>query len=242
LFEPKTYRSKVSDTDLVSFVVREKESDLLIRTKSNLARKAAKILSKYRKQIEAYIVRHPEFASTLEPLPEEDPNAPEVVRQMLRAGISAGVGPMAGVAGAIAQKVGMELIEFSSEVIVENGGDVFLKVTQPRRVAIEAGSSPLSGKVGIEINPGESPCGVCTSSGTHGHSLSMGCADAATVVAKDTALADAAATALGNKINNSEDLKKAVTEMSKISGLTGCLAIKGERIAISGNIQICEFQ
>jgi len=231
----------VSDTDLVSFVVREKESDLLIRAKSNFARKAVKILSKYRKQIEAYISRHPEFTSTLEPLPE-DTNAPEVVRQMLCAGILTGVGPMAGVAGAIAQEVGMELTEFSPEVIVENGGDIFLKVTQPRRVAIEAGASPLSGKVGIEISPGESPCGVCTSSGTHGHSLSLGCADAATVVAKDTALADAAATALGNKINNSEDLKKAVTEMSEISGLTGCVAIKGERIAISGNIQICEFQ
>lgn len=240
MFEPRTYRAKVSDTDLVSFVVREKESDLLIRAKSNLARKAAKLLSKYRKQIEAYIARHPEFASTLEPL-SEDPNAPEIVRQMLRAGILTGVGPMAGIAGAIAERVGMELTEFSPDVIVENGGDVFLKVTKPRRVAIEAGSSPLSGKVGIEIHPGESPCGVCTSSGTHGHSLSLGCADAATVVAKDTALADAAATALGNKINNPKDLKKAVTEISEISGLTGCLAIRGDKLAIAGKIHICDI-
>jgi hypothetical protein len=240
LFEPRTYRAQVSDTDLVSFVVREKESDLLIRAKSNLARKAAKLLSKYRKQIEAYISRRPEFTSTLEPL-QEDSHAPEIVRQMLRAGMLAGVGPMAGVAGAIAERVGKELLEFSTEVIVENGGDIFLKVTNTRRVAVEAGASPLSGKMGIEISPWESPCGVCTSSGTRGHSLSMGCADAATVVAKDTALADASATALGNKINNSEDLKKAVTEISEISGLTGCLAIMGDKLVIAGKIHICDI-
>ena len=98
---------------------------------------------------------------------------------------------MASVAGAIAELVGRELSNFSDDIIIENGGDIFIKTTRPRIIAIYASDSPLSGKIGIEIDAGETPCGICTSSGSVGHSLSFGKADAVTIIAPSAALADA---------------------------------------------------
>ncbi len=123
---------------------------------------------------------------------------------MAAAAQTAGVGPMAAVAGAIAECVGRELLEFSPEVIVENGGDIFLKVSHRRTVGIFAGDSPLTGRIGIQIEARDTPLGVCTSSGTVGHSLSFGRADAVVVLAPAAALADAAATAIGNRVSRKE--------------------------------------
>ncbi len=150
----------------------------------------------------------------------------------------AGVGPMASVAGVMAEFVGKGLLNFSKEIIVENGGDIFLKTLQNRTVAIYAGESPLSGEIGVEITPSMGPVGVCTSSGKVGHSLSFGNADSVTVISKSTALADSWATSLANRIKSSSDIKKTIECAFKINGIMGVIIIVDDKVGFAGKINI----
>ena len=238
-FQPRTYRHWIEGKDLVPFNVTEKETDLYIRATANLQRKAYRIVLKYRYQLEGYIKRNPSFQTSLKPLPVPE-YAPAIVRQMAAAGQQAGVGPMAAVAGAIAECVGKELLTFSPEVIVENGGDIYLKISRQRTVGIYAGDSPLTGKLGLEINPQDTPLGICTSSGTVGHSLSFGKADAVVVVADSATLADAAATAIGNKVGEPDDINDALEYGQRIGGLKGIVIIAGSSIGVWGEVKLCE--
>ena len=238
-YQPRTYRHWVEGKDLIAFSVTEKETDLYIRAASNLQRKARRLVLKYRQQLESYIERNPDFQTSLEPLTVME-NAPAIVREMAEAGQKAGVGPMAAVAGAIAECVGQELLEFSPEIIVENGGDIYLKILKKRVVGIYAGDSPLTGKIGLEINPQDTPLGVCTSSGTVGHSLSFGKADAVVVVAASATLADAAATAIGNRVKQPGDIDKALEFARGIGGLKGVVIIIGKNMGAWGEVKLCE--
>jgi uncharacterized protein len=238
-FQPKTYRHCIDGKDLAAFMVKEKETDLYIRAISNLQSKAQRIVLKYREQLERYIARNPDFQTSLKPLPTPA-DAPRIVKEMIEAGQKANVGPMAAVAGAIAEYVGKELLEFSPEIIIENGGDIFLKINTKKVVGIYAGESPLSGKIGLEIAPQETPLGVCTSSGTVGHSLSFGAADAVVIVAESAILADAAATAVCNMVKKPTDINPAIESGRKISGLKGIVIIAGGDIGVWGAIKLCE--
>ncbi|OGN98630.1 MAG: thiamine biosynthesis protein ApbE [Chloroflexi bacterium RBG_13_51_18] len=238
-FQPKEYRHWVEGKDLTEFTVKVKETDLYIRATSNLERKAYRITLKYRQQLERYIEQNPDFQSSLKPLPTPE-RAPRIVVDMIEAGQKANVGPMAAVAGAVAEYVGRELLKFSPEVIVENGGDIFLKITRKRVVGIFAGDSPLTGKLGMEINPQDTPMGVCTSSGTVGHSLSYGKADAVVVTAGSAILADAAATAICNKVSKPDDINDAIEFGQNIGGLRGIVIILGGNIGVWGEIKLCE--
>ncbi len=238
--QKKFYRNWVVDTRLTSFEVISGETDLFVKAKSNLKRKTLKFVEKYRRILKDYIKKNPLFLESLEPL-EVDLNAPLIVRKMIDASKEAGVGPMASVAGAIAEFVGNELLNFSKEIIIENGGDVFLKVFEKSIVAIYAGDSPLSGKFGIEVSPERTPCGICTSSGKVGHSLSFGNADAVTVVANSAILADALATSLANKVKSPDDIKQTIDSVSSIEGVIGVVAIADEKIGFFGNIKIVKI-
>ncbi|MDP2931727.1 MAG: UPF0280 family protein, partial [Chloroflexota bacterium] len=196
MYQPRTYRHWVKGKDLVAFKVMVEETDLYVRASTNLKRKTHKLVLKYRDALKRYIERYPLFLTTLEPYPVGD-DAPAIVRAMAESTARVGVGPMAAVAGAIADFVGTELLESSPEVIIENGGDIYLKSLKKRLVGIYAGKSPLTGKIGLEIEGTETPLGISTSSGTVGHSLSFGKADAVVVVAESATLSDAAATAIG---------------------------------------------
>ena len=237
-YQQRTYRHWIDGADLVPFNVTTKETDLYIRAASDLHRKALRMVNKYRYQIERYIEKSPVFKSSLEPLPMPE-FAPGIVKDMVKAGIDSGVGPMAAVAGAIAEAVGRELLTYSPEVIIENGGDIFLKIVKKRVVGIFAGDSPLTGKLGIEINAEDTPLGICTSSGTVGHSLSYGKADAVVVLSSSTALADAAATAIGNRVKEVADIDKAIEFGRTISGLMGLVIIKGDKIGAWGDVKLC---
>ena len=239
MYEPRTYRHWVKVKDLVSFNVTVKETDLYIRASRNLRSKALKSTHKYRDTIEKYIENNPLFLTALEPLPVNG-NAPLTVELMLESARKTGVGPMASVAGTIAELVGTELLAFSPEVIVENGGDIFLKSLRKRIVSIYAGQSPLTGKIGLEINGEDTPLGICTSSGTVGHSLSYGNADAVVVLSQSTALADAAATAIGNLIRQPEDISKGIAFAENIEGLKGVLIIMDDKVGLWGRVEICE--
>jgi ApbE superfamily uncharacterized protein (UPF0280 family) len=157
---------------------------------------------------------------------------------MIKAGNLAGVGPMAAVAGAIAEFVGKDLLAHSEEVVVENGGDIFMKLNDPVTIGIYAGKSPLSMKLGVRLIPGNRPLSICTSSGTVGHSLSFGKSDAVCIVSHSCALADAAATAIGNRIRSKGDVKTAVQEAGKMDGITGAVAIIDDIIGLWGDLDI----
>ena len=237
MYEPRFYRLWSEDKDLVSFNVVVKETDLYIRAKHDLTAKAREVVIQQRAFIEDYIRQHPGFTVALKPFPVAD-DAPDIVREMAAAGDKVGVGPMAAVAGVIAEKVGRELLKLSPEVLVENGGDIFLRTLKKRRVGIYTGKPPFDGRIALEIKAGETPLGVCTSSGTVGHSLSFGSADAVIVLSACTALADAAATAIGNIIRENADIDSGTAFARKIEGLSGVAIIKDDRMALWGKIRL----
>jgi ApbE superfamily uncharacterized protein (UPF0280 family) len=187
--------------------------------------------------LENYIRCFPAFAYTLEPWPE-DPMAPPIVQGMIRAGMLAGVGPMAAVAGAVAERVGSDLLRRTDEVIVENGGDVYIKTAHPLTVGVFAGRSPLSMKVGIQIEPSDKPQAVCTSSGSVGHSLSRGLADAVCVLGSDCSVADAAATAIANRVSDVRDVQPAIQWGRTVEGVEGILVVIASKIGMWGRIRV----
>jgi uncharacterized protein len=192
-----------------------------------------------RRLLEKYLEKDPIFAGTLEPyfLSKE---APAMALDMVRAGNLAGVGPMAAVAGAFAEYVGRWLLKFSSQVIVENGGDIFLRCDQPLKVGVFAGESTFSRKLALRIEPSGSYSGICTSSGSVGPSYSQGSADAAVILAPSAILADAVATAAANKVHSQSDFNEAMEFVKKIPGVKGALLILGEKLAAWGEIQLME--
>jgi len=240
MYEPKTYRHWVKGKDLVSFNVTVKETDIYVRASKNLRSKTLRLVTKYREALERYIERYPSFLTALEPLSVGN-DAPQIVKSMADSARKAGVGPMASVAGAIAEFVGTELLAFSPEVIVENGGDIFLKSLRKRMVSIYAGKSPLTGQIGLEIEAEETPLGICTSSGTVGHSLSYGRADAIVALSPSASLADAAATAIGNLIKQQEDIPNGIELAKRIEGLKGVLIIKDDKVGIWGEVKVCQI-
>lgn len=236
-YQPRTYRTRMRRVGLVGFRVAVKETDLMILAQRDLATEVRGLVIQERQQLEAYIQQHPEFLTALTPW-SPDPYAPPLVRQMIAAAGIAGVGPMAAVAGAIAARVGQALMAFTEEVIVENGGDIFLHLKHPATVSLYAGRSPLSHKVGLKIYPDQETWGVCTSSGTVGPSLSLGRADAACVVAADAALADACATALGNRVPEASAINEALHWLETLPGLTGAVVVVGEHLGAWGKIEL----
>ena len=237
MYEPRFYRYWIKDSDLASFEVTVKQTDLYIRSQHNLKDKALNSVLKHRAPLEAYIEHHPLFLTTLEPY-QAEAEAPAIVKEMTRVSQLTGVGPMAAVAGAIAEAVGKDLLAFSSEVIVENGGDIFLKISKKRLVGIYAGQSAFTKKIALEITPRETPLGICTSSGTVGHSLSLGSADAVIALSSSVALADAAATALGNIVKDADDIPEAIDRAQSIEGLGGTVIIVGNKMGMWGKVRV----
>ena len=236
-YEPRTYRTRMARSGLVGFRVAVQETDLWVLAARDFTREVRELVVQERQQLEAYIAGHPDFLTTLVPWPE-DPFAPPVVREMIAAAAATGVGPMAAVAGALAARVGRHLAPLSPEIIVENGGDIFLAISHPATVALYAGASPLSQRVGLRLDPASSPLGVCTSSGTVGHSLSFGQADAACVLAPNAALADAAATALGNRVRGPDAIAPALEWAAGLPEILGAVIIVGKKLGAWGRVEL----
>jgi len=241
MYERRTYRNLVKTDDLVKFEVIVKETDLQVRAERDLYGETRESVLKYRRQLEAYIEMNPDFRRSLFPL-KDDPYAPEIVREMIRTSRLADVGPMAAVAGAVAEWVSNDLLRFSKEVIVENGGDIYLSTSKERVIGIYAGRSPLSLKIGMVIRPEETPLGICTSSGTVGHSLSFGKADAVCILSKSAALADAAATAVGNIVRGKKDVESGLERGKTIGGVLGMVIVVEEKMGVWGNIRLIRLQ
>jgi ApbE superfamily uncharacterized protein (UPF0280 family) len=240
-YRERKYRNLLLDQRLTSFQVRVKETDLYLRATRDLSENARQSVLLHRYHIEGYILGHPDFLRSLTPVPPDE-FAPPIVRRMIRAGQTAGVGPMAAVAGAMAEAVGEDLLGESPEIMVENGGDIFLACSRETRVGIFAGNSPLSLRVGLVVPAAGHPWGVCTSSGTVGPSLSFGRADAVCILSPSASLADAAATAVGNLVGTPGDLEKGLQKAKAIEGVSGAVIILGEKLAAWGEIKLVEIK
>jgi len=241
----RAYRQVQAEGELVSSYVRVSETDLHILAERAVEQEALETVLQCRLLIENYAARHPAFFPSLVPLPP-DPLAPPLIRDMLQAGEAAEVGPMAAVAGTIAEHVGRRLLHCGvQEVIVENGGDIFLSRRRDCTVAIFAGRSPLSGKVGLKIDARQMPMAVCTSSGTVGHSLSFGEADSVTVLAASTPLADAVATRLGNEVGRGGGGKGGIRLALEIAQgfaeIVGVVVICGDLMGAVGSVELVQL-
>ena len=241
----KFFNLCVFETDLSIGVSEEKCYDIGNKDNTSLEdsaiyKAALKSVRGHRNKIEEYIKRHPEFLTSLEPI-VPDPDADLIVHKMCEAAKKAQVGPMAAVAGAIGEMVGYDVLNYCDEVIIENGGDIFIKTNSVRKIGIYAGKSPFNEKIALKITPEQTPAGVCTSSGTVGHSLSFGKADAAVIVSKNAFLADAVATAVGNKVKKPDDIESALKFASGIEGVNGAVIIIGDKIGAWGDIELTGF-
>jgi uncharacterized protein len=241
----RNYR-RPSTSKYTSFEARVKETDLRISVdkrsySDELLNFAEKRILYYRTQLEQYLTLDTDFRMTLEPYLAM-PEAPPIALSMARAANAAGVGPMAAVAGTFAELVGLDLLQRVKSVIVENGGDIFMKTASVNRVSVFAGPSPLSERLAIELKPRPEPYGICTSSGTVGPSLSLGRADAAVIISQSAPLADAAATAAANRIQTTADLTLALDFARSITGVEGVLLIKDDKLAVWGNIKLVPAQ
>ncbi len=242
--QARTYRTQFSAQRFRSFVVNYKDTDLWIGIDpvsfcpemETLAFETVKTL---RHQLEQYLLIDPEFGKTLIPH-EIKPGAAEIVQIMAEAAKRAGVGPMAAVAGAFSEEVGKILLRNFEikELVIENGGDIFLKLEKPLLLSVYAGNSVLSGKIGIEIPAQETPLGICTSAGTVGPSFSFGKADAAMVACKNTALADAFATTFGNMVKMPGDVQTAAETSEKFPEILSLIAICQDKLGIRSNFEM----
>ena len=243
-YQERSYRYKTKGHALIEQTLIQNESDLQIYSNENVVDVADHHLKVIRSVLKEHIVKRPDFENSLKPLKIEgkDEGPHPYVLKMYHASFQAGVGPMAAVAGSVSEYVGRSILANSpalTDILIENGGDIFLKTSVERRILVHAGESPLSEKLALKIKPEMTPCGICTSSGTVGHSLSFGKADAVVVISKDTCLADAMATSVGNLIQTSADIEKGIAFASQIEGVEGLLIIVGNTMGAWGQIEIC---
>jgi ApbE superfamily uncharacterized protein (UPF0280 family) len=251
LYEPRIYREEMNRDRFRFFPCTYFETDLLIGVphseyKDDMKRSALSEVMRIRSYILEFSTDHPSFITSLEPLDLPDMHkdkegglmAPDEIVTMLRCGMQSGTGPMSSVAGLFAQQVGNKLKEIYglTEVLVENGGDLYVENRSGLNVVIHAGSSPISGKMALSLPPGL--WGVCTSSGTVGHSLSFGLADAVTVIAREAPMSDAWATSLANRVRNPGDIESVLEMALGIPEILGCVVIVGDRIGIRGQFEV----
>jgi len=225
-YQRKFYRDWINAEDLyvTDFVAAQTDLQVLTNKKLDMVF-ANDLIRAMRMDIEQYINRDSRFLHSHKPIPVMN-DAPAIIKEMALQSQSAGVGPMITIAGAIAHFFGNDLaLKCYKDVIVENGGDIYIKTSKTRKISIYAGKSKLWNKLKLEVRPKESPIGISISSGTRGHSLGLGCADAVVVLAKNVLLADAVATATGNRVHARKDMQPAVDFARSIKGILGVVII-----------------
>jgi uncharacterized protein len=237
VYEERLYRSISNPRDLLCYEVKLQETDLLCCTETDLRAFIGDRVLFYRHQLDAYIKQRPEFRESLSPL-RADSFAPKIAREMIETSARVGVGPMATVAGAIAEYVGRDIGALTGEYIVENGGDIYLRTSRERVALVYAKDSPYSRKIGVKLKGRNIPYGVCTSSGTVGPSLSLGKADAVCIVGDSALFADGLATCVGNIVKKKSDIGTAIEKGKTFPGVIGILIVLGDHLGVWGDLEI----
>ncbi len=243
------YRTYINETQKVlSYEVVYKETYLLIKLEKNFKIRILKNLISLRKPIENYIKKNPEFLTSLKPI-EPKKYAPEIIKKMCFVSQKTGVGPMSAVAGTIAEFLGYKILNwiekenFKKFLIIENGGDIFAYIDEPINIAIYASeTSPFTGKLILKINLLNQPLGICTSSGTVGHSLSFGSSDAVIIISNSASFSDTLATATGNLVKTESDIKTAVEFAKSFNETIFVCIIKNKTISFwskTDKIRVC---
>jgi ApbE superfamily uncharacterized protein (UPF0280 family) len=218
-----------------NFTLKETQCTI-ISDKQQGIQAAIESIKHNRQELEIYIRANPKFLYTLKPIPA--PEKPLVAKMMAEAAEKAGVGPMAAVAGVIADLAVDEMSRAGCDVaVVEDGGEISARSTVPVDVAVAAGDEPLSRRFGFRLT--EFPIGIATSSGRFSHALSFGDAEAATVFCKNASLADAVATAVGNVVKGEdagEGIKAGINRGISIPGVEGVLIIYKGKVGMAGKI------
>lgn len=241
-YSVRTYRA-AQGSNRCSFAVSCSTSDLWIAVdrhsySEQMPRFAFETIRALRSQMEHYLDSDSAYLRSLVPCDPHEGACP-VFDRMSRVSHVTGVGPMAGVAGACAEYVAEALTDrfACSEVVVENGGDIYARFAEPFDVRLFAGGSPLSDKIGVRLPVDLSPAGICTSSGTVGPSLSFGCADAVMIVCGDVVLADSYATAFANSVRSIDDVERVADLIADCNDVVAAMVVKDDRIGIVGSLE-----
>lgn len=243
-YQPRLYREAMGNSRWISFRASWRETDLWVAIdRDHYNREAERFTADrilfYRGILERHIALYPEFRDSLTPVVAPGGVHP-LITAMSDAGLAAGTGPMSAVAGALAECICRDLLqEFSAdEVIIENGGDIFMKLAAPATVAVYAGASPLSEKIALQPGTADTPLALCCSSGTVGHSLSFGVADACMIACRDGALADAFATAVCNSVKSPWMVHDVTEQALKHQEILSVVIIAGDRVGLGGTMEI----
>ena len=247
-YKERSYRSRFSGDERHWFCVKFLESDLWIGVDNgsyhaSMEADTYAMLVDLRRTMDAYLLIDPQYKASLTPY-DAGLEAPAILKEMSKVSHKTGIGPMSAVAGAVALRVA-DFIKSKfnvKEVIVENGGDIYAEAHSDLDISVFAGQSPLSEKVGLHIPATAFPCGICTSSGTVGPSLSLGRADAMMIVCQDVLLADSYATAMANRIRTVNDLQPVMDQIRNIPAILGAIAIKDDRLALCGQYELRLFK
>ena len=247
-YKERSYRSRFSNDERRWFCVKFLESDLWIGVdngsySASMEADTYAMLVELRRSMDAYLLMDPAYKTALVPY-DTGLEAPDILKEMSKVSHKTGIGPMSAVAGAVALRVAEFLKDKFGveEVIVENGGDIYAEARSDMDIAVFAGQSPLSEKIGLHTPASSFPLGVCTSSGTVGPSLSLGRADAVMIVCKDVLLADSYATAMANRIKSVNDLQTVIDRIQNIPDILGAIAVKDDRMAITGRFELRLFR
>lgn len=225
-----------------TFIIKESNCTV-ISDKEQAIEAAKESIKLHRKQLENYVKTNAKFLISLEPV--QIPTEPLIAKLMAEAAEKAGVGPMAAVAGVIADLAVKDILSMGCKVaVVENGGEISAMSNEPIDIAVAAGEEPLSRRFGFRLE--DFPAGVATSSGRFSHALSFGDAEAATVFCADAGLADAASTAVGNLVKGEDPeaaIQNGIKKANSIKGVRGVLILYKGSVGTAGKIpQIIKIQ
>jgi len=233
----KNFINHEKSDDLVKFTVVEEETTLIIQAEKNLYDNALASLLKYHSDLKKYMAGDSHFARTLSPHRVRY-DAPPIIKEIAHATRKARIGPRAAFAGAIAEFVGRDLLAFTNEIVLENGGVAFLKINRAGKRKIYAGNSVLSEKIALEVDPRPKAFSVCNLAGDNGHFSGFGKADAVIVIAENALLAQAGATAISNVVKNVSTIEGGLKLARQIKSLDGVVIIKDDQVGLQGKVKI----
>ena len=247
-YKERSYRSRFSNDERRWFCVKFLESDLWIGVdngsySASMEADVYAMLVELRRSMDAYLLMDPAYKTALTQY-DAGLEAPAILKDMSKVSHTTGIGPMSAVAGAVALRVANFIKQQYGvkEVIVENGGDIYAEAHSDMDIAVFAGQSPLSEKIGLHIPEADFPLGICTSSGTVGPSLSLGRADAVMIVCRDVLQADSYATAMANRIQSVNDLQPVIDRIQNTPDILGAIAVKDDRLAVCGQFELRLFK
>jgi len=225
----------------------DKESDITIISESkNAILEAKRVFYFHRKNLEKYISINKNFLTSFSPVRIK--TNIRVVKLMAEAAKLCDVGPMAAVAGVLADLM-LEAMKFYREekkelgsikiALVENGGEIAIDSEKPMKVALYAGNNELNMNLGFLVKKNDCPIGIGTSSATIGHAISLGEADAVTIFAKNASIADAAATKIANLVKGNDiekSIKKGLDAVDDVDGVYGAFISRANKVGQTGKI------